>query len=633
MRDAIIQERLRFAPTYPGIYLMKSASGEVLYVGKATNLRTRLRSYFGSTKNLSPKIRNMVKLVDDFECLVTESDSEALILENTFIKREKPKYNARLKDDKTYPYIKIDLKEAFPQVYLTRRFVEDGSSYFGPYASASSIRKTMHTLKRLFPYRSCTKTITGTDPRPCLEYYIHRCIAPCIGNVTREEYLSVIQQVVDFMKGGTKHVVRDLRKRMVTASDQLDFERAGTLRDQIQAIEHVSQNQKVVSQKLSDEDVIALEQNDGESWVEMFHIRNGKLNGRSHFLMEGTQDEKPSYVLDQFVKQFYDTSPTIPSRVILQHPLEDARTIQSWLSHKRGKSVQLHTPKRGEKYRLIKMVSENASQGLHQQTVKWLSDSKNLSSAMDEIQTALNLPRNPARVECYDISNIQGTNAVGSMVVFEDGRPKKNHYRRFKINYSAGINDYSMMEEMLRRRFKRLSEKTQICLLNGNPNGNNSHHVSSNHTKRSSNDTWEITPDLIIIDGGKGHLSVALQVILDLGLLDVIPIASLAKEKEQLYIPQDPDPIMLPKGSQGLFLVQRIRDEAHRFAIAYHRQRRSKATFVSKIDSIPGIGTKRKRMLIDKFGSIAGVKEAQTTEIASVPGITIRLAEKIKSSL
>ena len=615
---------------------MRSSSGEVLYVGKAANLRTRLRSYFGSPANLELKIRKMVGHIADFEYVVTESESEALILENTFIKRDRPRYNARLKDDKTYPYIKIDLNEEFPQVYFTRRVLQDGARYFGPYASAGSIRKTMNLLKRLFPYRSCTKAITGTDARPCLEYYIHRCVAPCIGNVTKEEYRKVIRQVILFMEGRTENLLHDLKQKMRAASDSLEFERAAILRDQVQTIERVNEAQKVVSQKRGDEDVVALAQSGGEAWVEVFFIRNGKLTGRDHFLMEGTQDEQPAHVLDQFVKQFYDTAPHIPGEVILQHPVEEIAVIQAWLTQKSGHRVRLHVPQRGEKRRLVEMVAENAAQGLQQRAVKWLADSGNLQQAMEELQAALNLQRSPKRIECYDISNIQGSNPVGSMVVFEEGRPKRSHYRRFKIKDIQGVDDYSMMQEMLRRRFKRLSEQVRANVGNGKKGddlGVEGASEAVGGVKAKTEETWGIIPDLVIIDGGKGHLSAVLQVLLELGLVDTVPLCSLAKEHEELYVPHDPDPILLPRGSQGLFLVQRVRDEAHRFAITYHRQRRSKSAVKSAMDSVPGIGPKRKRMLLRRFGSVAGVKEASLEELASVPGMTVRLAQKVKERL
>ena len=671
MTTVAIQEQLRATPTKPGVYLMRNASGEVLYVGKAANLRNRLRSYFRSSPTgLETKIRKMVGHVADFEYVVTESESEALILENTFIKRDKPHYNARLKDDKTYPYIKIDLSEQFPQVYFTRRVLPDEARYFGPFASAGSVRKTMDLLKRLFPYRSCTKAITGTDSRPCLEYYIHRCVAPCIGNVSKEEYGEVVRQVILFMEGRTETVLRDLKRKMRDASDALQFERAAILRDQVQAIDRVNEAQKVVSQGRQDQDVVALAQTSGEAWVEVFFIRNGKLTGRDHFLMEGTQDEEPAHVLDQFVKQFYDTAPHIPREVVLQHAVEEAQVIQAWLAQKSGHGVRLHVPQRGEKRRLVEMVAENAAQGLQQRAVKWLADSNNLQRAMEEVQDALSLRQPPQRIECYDISNIQGSNPVGCMVVFEEGRPKSSHYRRFQIKSVEGVDDYSMMQEMLRRRFKRLSEQLRSSPppLMLSPS---KHHLepargelrpqvesldkvgpaesieeskppfsvrgepveppSNGHPRKEA--SWGIIPDLVIIDGGKGHLGAVLQVFLELGLVETVPLCSLAKEREELFVPHNPDPILLPRGSQGLFLVQRLRDEAHRFAITYHRQRRSRSAVKSAMDSVPGIGPQRRRMLLRRFGSVSGVKDASLEELASVPGMTLRLAQKVKEYL
>ena len=614
---------------------MRDASGEVLYVGKAANLRNRLRSYFrASPSGLEPKIRKMVSHIADFEYVVTDSESEALILENTFIKRDRPRYNARLKDDKTYPYIKIDPSEEFPQVYFTRRMLSDRARYFGPFASAGSVRKTMDLLKRLFPYRSCTKVITGTDPRPCLEYYIHRCVAPCTGNASKEEYREVIRQVILFMEGKTETVLRDLKGKMRLASDALEYERAALLRDQIHAIERVNEAQKVVSPAGKDEDIVALAQSGSEAWVEVFFIRNGKLTGRDHFLMEGTQDEGPAHVLDQFVKQFYDSAPYVPREVVLQHPIEEAAVIEAWLSQKRGHRVGLRVPQRGEKRRMVEMVAENAAQGLQQRAVKWLADTGNLQQAMEEVQEALSLDRPPRRMECYDISNIQGSNPVGSMVVFEDGRPKNSHYRRFQIKGIAEVDDYSMMQEMLRRRFKRLAEQMRDhsngAPARGEP-GDPIERRTDGHPRKE--ETWGIIPDLLIIDGGKGHLSAVLQVFLELGLVDTVPLCSLAKEHEELFVPQNPDPILLPRGSQGLFLVQRIRDEAHRFAITYHRQRRSKEAVKSAMDSVPGIGPKRRRMLLRRFGSVAGVREASLEELSTVPGMTTHLARKVKEYL
>ena len=621
-------ERLKATPAKPGVYLMRDGSGEVLYVGKAAGLRSRVSSYFASSANLPRKIVNMVGKVADYEYIVTESEQEALILECNLIKEHQPPFNARLKDDKSYPFIKIDVSEDFPQVYITRRVNKDGSRYFGPFASAGSVRRTLNLLKKLFPYRSCTKTITGNDARPCLDYHIHRCIGPCIGAVDKQEYAEVIDQVILFLEGKTNKVVGSIKRRMLDAADSLEFEKAAVLRDQLTAIEKVNEGQKVLHLTSENVDVIATAPGSREAWVEVFFIRQGKLIGRDNFLMAGTQDDEPNKILTAFVKQFYDATPYVPPRILLQHPLEEADSIVKWLREKRKGNVRLHVPQRGEKRRLVQMVAENAEQGLEQLRVKQTSDTAAMDAAMLELQEALSLPYPPKRIECYDISNIQGTNAVGSMVVFEDAKPKKAHYRRFQIKSVKGVDDYSMMREMLTRRFKRLAQSRKPRELDA-PRDDVGPAAVSN-VKTSGKNAWGIEPDLVLIDGGKGHLGAALQVFLELGIND-IPLASLAKENEELFIPMMSESIMLPRNSQGLYLVQRARDEAHRFAITFHRERRSKKSVQSALDLVPGIGPKRKRMLIRRFGSVRGVSSASVDEIAAVPGMTLSLARSVKN--
>ncbi len=622
------EHRLRIAPEKPGVYMLKDAKDSVLYLGKAADLRNRIRSYFGSPHNLGPKIRRMVSRVADFEFIVTDSEAEALILECTLIKKFRPFYNARLKDDKSYPYLKIDLTEDFPQVYITRRVTQQGARYFGPFATAGSVRKTLDLLKKLFPYRSCTKVITGTDPRPCLEFHINRCIGPCIGAASKEEYHRVIQQVIMFMEGKTEKVVDDLRGKMIQASEALEFEWAAALRDQIRNIEKVIDEQriKVYSNASHDMDAIALAEGQDEAWVEIFFIRKGKLIGRDHFMMEGTQDDPPGEILAQFTKQFYQSASLVPRRILIQHSLEEEDLIQHWLREKRGGPVSLVRPLRGERRKLINMVAENATQGLSQRRAKWLSNEDAVQQAMAELNEELNLPNPPHRIECYDISNIQGTNSVGSMVTFQEGFPKPAHYRRFRIRSVDGVNDYAMMQEVLRRRFK------QLAALKGKAKGNDVTDRNGKEPPATSDDSWGIIPDLVLIDGGKGHLSAALEVFLEMGI-DFVPLASIAKENEWLYVPQTPEPIILQANSQAMYLVQRIRDEAHRFAITYHRKLRSKGSIASSVDLVPGIGPKRKRMLIRRFGSIKGIREAGIDDIAAVPGMTRSLAVRIKECL
>ena len=617
----LVEQRLLATPESPGVYLMKDGRGVVLYVGKAAILRNRLKQYFGSPANLPNKIQRMLGHLQDFEYIVTDSPAEALILENTLIKRYKPRYNARLKDDKTYPYLKIDLNEEFPRVYITRKVTKAGARYFGPFATSGTVRKTMDLVKRLFPYRSCTKSITGKDARPCLEYYINRCVAPCTGYATKEDYAKVISQVVMFMDGETGTVTRDLKQNMDQASEELQFERAAVLRDRIKAVEKVAEEQriKVDSNPVSDMDVIALAQGNNEAWVEVFFIRNGKLIGRDHFFMQGTQDDTEELVLGQFVKQFYQTAAlVVPPRIIIQHLPEDSETITEWLRQVRNGAVRLVCPQRGIHKQLIQTVADNARQGLAQHRITWMGDTDVIQQATADLQEELSLPLPLHRMECYDISHIQGSNTVASMVVFEDGKPKTTHYRRFKMKTVDGVDDFASMREVLRRRFNRLASARAI--------------EQRGEEDRPSVDSFGVIPDLVLIDGGKGQLSAALEGLLEMGL-DDIPLASLAKENEELFVPHTPEPIILPRDSHALYLVQRIRDEAHRFAITYHRNLRSKNSLKSPIDNVSGIGPKRKRMLMRRFGSLKGIKEAAVDDLASVPGMTRSLAIRLKQTI
>ena len=617
--------RLRVTPDKPGVYIMNNLQNKVIYVGKASNLKTRLRSYFGSSSGHEPKIQRMLSHLTDFEFIVTDSPSEALILENTLIKKYRPPFNARLKDDKTYPYIKIDRNEDFPQVYVTRRVENDGSTYFGPFATAGSVRKTLALLKRLFPYRSCTKAITGKDLRPCLEFYINRCNAPCIGAISKEQYHKIIDQILLFMTGKTEPVLAELRHKMKESSDNLEFERAAALRDQVRAIQRVAEEQRIktASTHTHDLDAIALASRNNQACIEIFFIRQGKLIGKDNFIMEGTQDESPEDILAGFVKQFYQSAPFVPRRILLQHFLEDQSAIEEWLRERRKGTVSLVVPKIGANKRLLEMAAENASQHLSQLRVKWWSNTDALQEAITELQEQLNLPAPPHRIECYDISNTQGTNPVASMVTFEGGAPKPSDYRRFKIRQVSGIDDYAMMQEVLRRRFRRLSEIRDRSTTKGNQ-------FDEEFTIKDG--TWGIVPELVIIDGGKGHLTSALEVFLQMGI-DFVPLASIAKENEWLFVPHIPEPIILPRNSQALHLIQRVRDEAHRFAITYHRKLRSKSSVSSAIDTVTGIGPKRKRTLIRRFGSLKGIKQASVEDIAAVPGITRSLATRLKKTI
>jgi excinuclease ABC subunit C len=620
----IFSEQLKATPTKPGVYIMRDRDGTALYVGKASNLRNRLRSYFANPARLEPKIRILVSKIADFDFIIAGSDQEAVLLESNLIKRHQPVFNARLKDDKSYSFIKIDITEDFPQVYVTRNVSNDGARYFGPFASASSVRKTLALLKKLFPYRSCTKPITGADSRPCLDYHINRCVGPCIGAASKERYGEIIDEVTLFMRGQTKSVVKSITSRMEKASNDLDFENAALLRDQIKAIHSVQAGQKVLLNSRQSFDAIALAKGDTETWVEIFFVRNGKVIGKDGFMMAGTNDTDSSEIVTAFVKQFYDANPYVPGLILLQHHLEDAPGIQCWLTDKRGGKVKVLVPQRGEKRNLISMVAENAANGLKQRAVKD-KVTGGLTGALEELQEALSLPRVPTRIECYDISNLQGTNAVGSMVVFVDGKRLSSDYRRFKIRTVDGIDDYSMMREILSRRFQRMSKSSNHETVGSKPSGLE----AANSDEEVS---WQIIPDLVLIDGGKGHLGAALQVLLEFGI-DFVPLASLAKDNEELFVPHIPEPVLLPRKSNALYLVQQLRDEAHRFAITYHRQRRSKTSVRSAIDQIPGIGLKRRRMLLKTFGSVEGVRQAALDDIVAIPGMTLMLARTIKEQI
>ncbi|NQW18129.1 MAG: excinuclease ABC subunit UvrC [Chloroflexi bacterium] len=614
-----LSERLRSVPTSYGVYMWRDADAKILYVGKARSLRSRMRSYVAKPASLAPKTRELMARTIDFEYIITESEQEALLLENSLIKRHQPRFNVRLRDDKTYPYIKIDLTEEFPQIYITRKTTNDGARYFGPFASAGSVRKTLTLLKRLFPYRSCTKAITGNDDRPCLDYHIKRCIGPCIGVASKQDYAEVIDQVILFLEGRTADVVRNINGQMFEASDELNFERAAILRDQLKAVERVYEGQKVLSMGGESLDVIASSHGPDEAWVEIFFVRQGKLIGRDNFMMSNTRDISSGQIITDFVKQFYDSAAHVPRTILLGEQIEDVEVIESWLTQKRRSKVEFFIPQRGEKRKLVEMVRENAAHGLERMKAKWAADTEMMNDAMSELEEQLSLPRLPVRMECYDISHIQGTNTVASMAVFENGKPKSAHYRRFKIKTVEGNDDFASMREVLTRRFKRL-KKVQNGASESEGNGD---------TSEKDEESFGEVPDLVLIDGGKGQLSSAIQVFLELGIKDV-PLASLAKREEEIYVPEDPDPIVLPRSSSALFLVQRIRDEAHRFAITFHRQRRQKSSIQSALDLVPGIGPKRKRMLIRKFGSLKGVREASIDDVAAAPGMTRKLAEKLK---
>jgi excinuclease ABC subunit C len=620
MDQAQLKERLSALPSKPGVYLMKDALGHVIYVGKAINLRNRVRSYFRASNGQTRKLRRLVHNIADFEFIVTGSELEALILECNLIKKHRPHYNVRLKDDKRYPYIKITMQEDYPRIYTVRRMQDDGSRYFGPYTSSKAVRQTMETLRKLFPYLSCKREITGNDRRPCLYYHIGRCAGPCIGAISQKEYRALIQQIILFLEGKQERIIQDLQEQMERAAQALDFERAAALRDQVQALRTVIEKQRIVFAAGNDEDVIAFAREDGQACVQTFFIRGGKLIGREYFVLTGTQDEDAEEIMTSFVKQFYDQAAYVPPKILVQHNVDEAMVIESWLRHKRGTKVTIHVPRRGRGRELVKMVAENAAETLAQLRAEWAAEQAKQVTALEELRKHLELDEAPTRIECYDISNIQGKAATGSMVVFVKGVARKSEYRRFRIKTVAGADDYAMLQEVLRRRFKGVAASRQQGA------------GSEKEQPSADQSGWGILPDLLIVDGGKGQLNAALEVMTESGVEDV-PVIGLAKQREEVFLAGRSKPILLPRDSQGLYLLQRIRDEAHRFAIQYHRKLRKKKGMTSALDAIPGIGPKRRQALLKRFGSVDAIREASVEELAAVPGMNWEVAARVKEVL
>lgn len=613
-----LKAQLDSLPQKPGCYLFKDTHGEVLYVGKAVNLRQRVRSYFQSGAQHNRRTMLLVNKVAHVEWIVVGSELEALILEMNLIKKHRPHFNIRLKDDKRYPYIKVHWADAYPKVTVTRRMVGDGARYFGPYTSVWAVHQTLDILRRIFPYLTCDREITGQDQRACLYYDIKLCTAPCIGAIDQKSYRLMIDDLCKFLEGRTEPIVSRLRLEMEHAAEILQFERAAMLRDQLQAIENVVKRQRVVSTEYIDSDVLALARSEDEACVQVFFIRGGKLIGQDYFLLEGISDTSDAKVMAEFLKQFYDQTPTVPPQVLLPYEVEEAQIIQQWLRQRReDQKAEILVPRRGKQRELIQLVAENAMETLRALKAQWEVDKHRQEQALIELQNNLNLAMPLNRVECYDISNTQGTAAVGSMVVFEQGVARKNLYRRFNIRSVQGPDDFASMEEVLTRRFNRWLTAQQVQQQPG----------------KKLDMAFGRLPDLLIVDGGKGQLNRALAVLQRFNLQDKIPVVGLAKQHEELYLPGRADPIILPRNSQGLYLLQRIRDEAHRFAISGHRQKRTKRGLASQLDSIPGIGPSRRRALLQRFKSLEGIRNATISELAAVPGISLALAQTIKDHL
>ncbi|MBQ7454684.1 MAG: excinuclease ABC subunit UvrC [Selenomonadaceae bacterium] len=586
-----LQEKLQTLPAAPGVYLMKDVSGKIIYVGKAVVLKKRVRQYFQSGKNHRAKVKAMVARVADFETIVTANEVEALILECNLIKKHRPRYNISLKDDKSYPYLKLTLAENFPRIILTRRVIHDGSRYFGPYTGGLAVKETLQLLRKIFPLRTC-KTFAK---RPCLEYHIKRCLAPCADKISREEYLSFVKSAEKFLEGRTSQVEREISAQMNAAAEALNFERAAHLRDVLLAVRKVTEKQKIITDT-GDLDAIGLARLDGETCAQIFFVREGKVTGRENFLLSGVTDETDAQTVTEFIKQYYSRAQISAAEILLPTALpdDDLKILSEWLGAK------LIEPKRGVKFSLVGMANQNAAKFLAEESARRLLRNSQTVGAVEELKNFLHLPKLPRRMECFDISHMQGAETVASMVVFEDGAPDKKSYRRFKIRTTEGKpDDFLSMREVTSRRYGKISA--------------------------------EALPDLIVIDGGIGQLNSVLEIIRGAG--HQVPVVGLAKQFELIFVEGSSIPVELPRDSQALKLMQRIRDEAHRFAITYHRKLRRARNLKSELDNVAGIGQKRRTELLKKFGSIEKIKSASIDELAAVPSMTRAVAESLKIHL
>jgi excinuclease ABC subunit C len=615
-----LQGILATLPAKPGCYIYRDTAGEIVYVGKAISLKNRVRSYFHADSSHDAKTRRLVREIANIEWIVVGSELEALILEMNLIKKHRPKYNVRLKDDKRYPYIKIHWGEPFPKVTVTRQMVEDGSRYFGPYTSAWAVYQTLDVLRRVFPYLTCDREITGGDKRACLYYDIKLCTAPCIGAASQVQYRQMISDLMDFLSGHGEGIVPRLEVEMQVASEEMRFEKAAALRDQLKAIQSIVERQKIIfATDYLDSDVLAMARSDGEACVQIFFIRGGKLIGREYFILEGTEDTADSEVMTEFVKQFYTEAANIPQQVMLPQEIEEAKIIGQWLRSKRGgEKVEFFVPKEGQPHDLVQMAAENATETLTALRAQWQADAHKQEQALAELQSALNLSTPPNRIECYDISNTQGVAIIGAMVVFTQGVPDKKLYRKFNIESVVGApDDFASMEEMLTRRFRRWRATQEA---EANPGS-------------KPDASFSFLPDLIIIDGGKGQLGRAVSVLEKYELSGKVPVVGLAKQQEEIFFPHKSESLLLPRHSQGLYLVQRIRDEAHRYGITAHRKKRTKLGMASQLDSIPGIGPARRKSLLKHFGSVDKIRAAAIEELTAVEGMNRATAESIKAHL
>ncbi|QIB26895.1 excinuclease ABC subunit UvrC [Caloranaerobacter azorensis] len=609
-----IDEELKKLPDKPGVYLMKDENGQIIYVGKAVNLKKRVRQYFQASSSKVPKVKAMVKSIAEFEYIITDNEIEALILECNLIKKHKPKYNILLRDDKQYPYIKVTTNEKYPRVIKVRKIEKDKAKYFGPYTSASAVNDTLEIIRNIYPLRNCRKNLDSIKKkeRPCLNYFIGKCLGPCQGNVNEEEYMEMVHEVLLFLGGKEDKLMHLIEEKMKNAAKQLDFENAAKYRDQLNSIKHILEKQKIVSSTLIDQDIIGMARGIEDVCIQVFFVRGGKLVGREHFILTDISETTRSEILSSFVKQFYMNSSFIPKEILIETNIQDEELISRWLSQKRGSKVQIKVPVRGEKNLLMEMVRKNAMETLENQSEKIKRKIKLSRAALNELADLLGLDKIPERIEAFDISNIQGVESVGSMVVFQEGQPKKSDYRKFKIKSVSGPNDYKSMEEIIYRRFERGMKEREVMKDNEMDLGN-----------------FSIFPDLVMVDGGKGQVNAAKKAIMQFNLN--IPVCGLIKDDfhRTRGIIYENKEINISKNSNCFKLITRIQDEAHRFAISYHRSLRNKKLFNSQLDSIKGIGEKRKKALLKFFGSIEKIKNASIEELKSVDGMNIKSAEAV----
>jgi excinuclease ABC subunit C len=609
-----METKLKNLPDTPGVYIMKDQNGKIIYIGKAVSLKNRVRQYF-RTAGHTGKVGAMVSNIVDFDYILTDTEVEALILECNLIKKHRPKYNILLKDDKHYPYIEVTTEEEYPRILLTRRIKKDNNRYFGPYTSAKAVRETIEAIRKIFPVRTCSRNIREGQPpeRPCLNYHIRQCWGPCLGNVKKADYQAMIKDVCRFLDGRQEDLLDEFRGKMAEAAENLQFEQAAVLRDRIHAVERILEGQKIISTSMEDQDIIASYQGPDRTAVQVFFIRSGKLISAEHHILEETAEMEQKEIIGSFLKQFYAMSAFVPREILIQQDIDDREVIEKWLFQRKGSKVYIRYPQRGEKHKLVQMAERNADEALQTYEHKAEREKERTEGAVMELKEALKLDIPPVRMEAFDISNTQGTQSVASMVVFENGRSARKEYRRFRIKTVEGPNDFASMAEVVERRFRRGLEEREKLKEEG---------------RDFSEGKFSKFPDLVIIDGGKGQLGAALESMIKLGV-DSIPTFGLAKEFEELYPRGEKDPIVLPKSSNALHLLQRIRDEAHRFAITFHRSLRDKNNLHSVLQDVPGIGPKRMKELMRAFGSVEGMKKAGLEELAAVKGMNHKAAEAL----